>query len=56
MTNEERIAELEDAVIRLSNISELDGAYADSVNPARRANGEAIHRWAKAVQEHRAGT
>jgi hypothetical protein len=54
MTLEERVAGLEEAVIRLSNILELDGAYANSVDPARRGNGEAIHRWAKSVADHRA--
>ncbi len=56
MTNEERIAGLEDAVIRLSNIWELNGAYALDVNPAIRGEGEQIRRWAKSVSDSRAGT
>jgi hypothetical protein len=57
MTNEERIAGLEHAVIRLSNIWELKfGAYALDVNPAVRSEGEQIRGWAGSVQEHRAGT
>jgi hypothetical protein len=57
MTNDERIAGLEDAVIRLSHIMELKyGAFASDVNTRVVGEGEQIHRWAKSVQEHRAGT
>jgi hypothetical protein len=47
MTNEERLAGLEDAVIHLSNIVELRfGLYADNTtNPRVVAEGEQFHRW-----------
>ncbi len=58
MTNEERIAGLEDAVIRLSRIEELRfGSYASNItDPRVVAEGELFHGWVKSVQEHRAGT
>ncbi len=50
MTNEERIAGLEDAVIRLSHIVELrSGAYGADVQAGVRHDGEHIHRWAASV-------
>jgi hypothetical protein len=50
MTLEERIAGLEDAVIRLSHIVELrSGHYDADVNPSVRHEGEHIHRWAESV-------
>jgi hypothetical protein len=57
MTNDERIKGLEDAVTRLSNIVEHRlGAYANDLNQAVRDEGDLIHGWARAAQEHRAGT
>ncbi len=58
MTLEERIAGLEDAVIRLSNIMEFRlGPYAANTTDQRVvAEGEEIHAWARAVQERRAGS
>ncbi len=54
MTNEERIAGLEDALIHLSNILELKyGSFASDVNTRVVANGEQIHRWAKSVEDRR---
>lgn len=57
MTNEERITGLEDAVTHLTNIMEhRTGSYAADVNQAVVDQGAQIHSWARAVQEHRAGT
>lgn len=57
MTNEDRLEGLEDAVTRLSNIMEHRlGFYADDLNQVVRDEGQLIHGWARAVQEHRAGT
>lgn len=56
MTNEERIAGLEDALIRLSRIVELRlGPYAADLNAGVAAEGEQIHRWAQSVEDHWAG-
>lgn len=56
MTNEDRLQGLEDAVTRLSNIVEHRlGAYADDLNQAVRDEGDLIHGWARAAQEHRSG-
>jgi hypothetical protein len=50
MTNEERIAGLEHAVMRLSRIVELrSGAYAADVNAEVQDAGEQIHGWAESV-------
>jgi hypothetical protein len=55
MTLEERVSGLEDAVMHLSNILELDrGVYDRHVNPAIRANGGEVRRWAESVRDHRA--
>ena len=57
MTFEERINELEDTVIRISYVLELKtGAYSLDGNPAVRDEGQQIERWARAIQERRAGT
>jgi hypothetical protein len=57
MTFEERINELEDTVIRISYVLELKtGAYSHDGNPAVRDEGQHIERWARAIQERRAGT
>jgi hypothetical protein len=57
MTNDERIKGLEDALTRLSNIVEHRlGAYADDRNQVVRDEGDLIHGWARAAQEHRAGS
>ena len=57
MTFEERINELEDTVIRISYVLELKkGAYSHDGNPAIRDEGQHIERWARAIQERRAGT
>jgi hypothetical protein len=57
MTNDERIKGLEDAVASLSNIVEHRlGAYGDDLNQAVQDEGELIHGWARAAQEHRAGS
>jgi len=56
MTPEERIAGLEDSVIRLSRIMELRlGPYASDLNAGVVGEGEQIHRWAKSVEDHWAG-
>jgi hypothetical protein len=50
MTNEERIAGLEHAVMRLSRIVELrSGAYAVDVNAEIQVEGEQIHGWAESM-------
>lgn len=57
MTIEERIDELEDMVIRLSFVLELKtGAYSHDGNPKVRDEGQLIERWARAIQERRAGS
>jgi hypothetical protein len=57
MTNDDRLEGLEDAVVRLSNILEHRlGFYPDDLNQAVRDEGQLIHAWARAVQEHRSGT
>jgi hypothetical protein len=50
MTLEERIAGLEDAVIRLSHIQELRfGPYERDITAGVAHDGEHIHRWAESV-------
>jgi hypothetical protein len=57
MTSDERIKGLEDALTHLSNIVEHRlGAYADDINQAVRDEGDLIHGWARAAQEHRSGS
>jgi len=57
MTHEERIRGLEDAVIRLSNIQEFRfGPYAIDITPGVSGEGEQVRRWAKSVEDRRAGT
>ena len=57
MTNDECIKGLEDALTRLSNIVEHRlGAYSDDTNQAVRDEGQLIHGWVRAAQEHRSGS
>jgi hypothetical protein len=57
MTIEDRINELEDAVIRISYVLELKtGKYSDDSHPTIRDEGQHLAAWARAIQERRAGT
>jgi hypothetical protein len=56
MDTDQRIAELEDAVIVLSNLLQMKcGYYAADVNGAVVATGQQFQEWAEAVQSNRPG-
>ena len=55
MTNEERIHEVEDAVILLTNIlEEKSGPFVRDVNPSVSGSGALIHLWMASVKTRRA--
>jgi hypothetical protein len=54
MTNEERIHELEDAVILLTNvIEEKTGPFVWDMNPSVSGSGALIHLWMASVKARR---
>ena len=56
MTNEERIREVEDAVILLTNIMEAkSGPFVKDVNPSVSGSGALIHLWMASVNARRSG-